>query len=107
MYEFATVALLGLGVLGLTNLIVELVPDFARFRTLFTFALAVAGVVALDYSVLAGFGIEVREAWMGPLGTGLIVGSLASVWQAALAWLQAPEATVGETGGAKRPRIAA
>jgi len=107
MYQFATVALLGLGVLGVTNLIVEMVPDLARFRALATFVLAIAGVVVLDYSVLAGFGIPVREAWMGPWATGLIVGSLASAWQAALAWLQAPERAVTGTGSASRPRIAA
>jgi len=107
MYQFATVALLGLGVLGVTNLIVELVPDLARFRALATFVLAIAGVVALDYSVLAGFGIPVRQAWMGPWATGLIVGSLASAWQAALAWLQAPERVLTGTGSAARPRIAA
>lgn len=106
MYQFATVALLGLGVLGVTNLLIEVIPDLARFRTLATFVLAVAGVVALDYSVLAGFGIPVREAWMGPLFTGLIVGSLASAWQAVLAWF-APERTATGTGSANRPRIAA
>src|SRR5215210_4149263 len=98
MYQFATVTLLGLGVLGLTNLIVELVPGLLRFRTLSTFVLAVAGVVTLDYSVLAGFGIPVREAWMGTWVTGLIVGSLASAWQALLGWFQAPERAIGGTG---------
>lgn len=107
MYQFATVALLGLGVLGVTNLIVELVPDLSRFRTLAMFAIAVAGVVALDYSVLAGFGIGVRQAWMGAWATGVIVGSLASAWQAVLGWLQAPERAVTGTENAKRPRIAA
>jgi len=107
MYEFATIVLLGLGVFGVTNLIVELVPDSARFRTLLMFVLAVAGVVALDYSVLAGFGIEVREAWMGPWATGLIVGSVAMAWQTTLAWLHAPEGAVSDTGSARRPRIAA
>jgi len=43
MYQFATVALLGLGVLGATNLIVEMAPGLARFRTLATFVLAVTG----------------------------------------------------------------
>ncbi|MEN3314964.1 MAG: hypothetical protein V7605_1198 [Acidimicrobiaceae bacterium] len=107
MYQFATVALLGLGVLGVTNLVAEIVPDLARFRTLAMFVLAVAGVVALDYSVLAGFGIHVRQAWMGPWATGVIVASLASAWQATLAWLQAPERAVTGTDGARRPRIAA
>jgi len=107
MYQFATVALLGLGVLGVTNLVIEIVPDLARFRTLAMFVLAVAGVVALDYSVLGGFGIHVRQAWMGPWATGVIVASLASAWQAGLAWLQAPERAVTGTGSASRPRIAA
>ncbi|HEX3394817.1 MAG TPA: hypothetical protein VHS52_09835 [Acidimicrobiales bacterium] len=107
MYQFATVALLGLGVLGVTNLVAEIVPDLARFRTLAMFVLAVAGVVALDYSVLAGFGIHVRQAWMGPWVTGVIVASLASAWQATLAWLQAPERAVTGTDSARRPRIAA
>jgi len=107
MYQFATVALLGLGVLGVTNLVAEIVPDLARFRTLAMFVLAVAGVVALDYSVLAGFGIPVRQAWMGPWATGVIVASLASAWQATLGWLQAPERAVTGTDSARRPRIAA
>ena len=107
MYQFATVALLGLGVLGITNLIVEIAPSLARFRTLAAFVLAVAGVVVLDYSVLAGFGIPVREAWMGTWVTGLIVGSLASAWQALLGWFQAPAGAVTGSGSASRPRIAA
>ncbi|MGI9033486.1 MAG: hypothetical protein ACR2HY_07360 [Acidimicrobiales bacterium] len=107
MYQFATVALLGLAVLGLTNLVTELAPALARYRSVAMFVLAVAGVVAIDYSVLAGFGIHVRDAWMGPWATGLIVGSLASAWQAALGWLHAPEQSVSEPGRADRPRIAA
>jgi hypothetical protein len=107
MYQFATVALLGLVVLKLTDLLVELVPAVARFRTLTTFVLAVVGVVALDYSVLEGFGISVRDAEMGTWVTGLIVGSLASAWQAALGWLRSTERLTPGTGSAERPRIAA
>ena len=107
MYQFATVALLGLAVLKVTDLLEELVPTLARFRTLSTCVLAVAGVVAIDYSVLAGFGISVREAWMGPWTTGLIVGALASAWAGALAWLRSTDRMSTETGVSERPRIAA
>ncbi len=75
--------------------------------TLATLVVAVAGVVALDYSVLAGFGISLREADMGTWVTGLIVGSLASAWQAALGWLHSTERLTPGTGSPERPRIAA
>ena len=107
MYQFATVALLGLVVLKLTDLLVELVPGLARFRSLTTFVLAVAGVVALDYSVLAGFDISLRDAEMGTWVTGLIVGSLAWAWQAAFGLLHSTERLTPGTGTAERPRIAA
>jgi hypothetical protein len=107
MYQFATIALLGLAVLGVTELLLELVPGLARFRHLAVYVLAVAGVVAIDYSVLSGFGIPVRDAWMGPWSTGLIVGSLASVWHAVLGWLHASDHAGSDMVGAERPRIAA
>ncbi len=107
MYQFATVALLGLVVLKLTDLLVELVPAVARFRTVTTFVLAVVGVAVLDYSLLGGFGITLRDADMGTWVTGLIVGSLASAWQAALGWLRFSERVSPGTGQGERPRIAA
>jgi len=107
MYEFAVVALLGLAVLKVVDLVEELVPGTARFRTLATFVLAVAAVVAIDYSVFAGFDITLRESTMGPWITGVIVGSLASVWHAVLSWLRSPELLTHETGRPERARIAA
>lgn len=107
MYEFAVVALLGLVALKVTDLVIENAPGLDRIRTLFTFALAVAVTVALDYSIFAGFGITVREAWMGTVGTGLVVGSLAAAWSTLLGWLGTT--SVGDTTrtGKERPRIAA
>ena len=107
MYEFAVVALLGLATLKVVDLLTELVPGIARVRTLATFALAVVAVVALDYSVFSGFGIPVREDWMGTVLTGLIVGSLAGAWQAVLAYLGGSEVHNGEGRRTERPRIAA
>jgi hypothetical protein len=108
MYEFAVVALLGLATLKVVDLLTELVPGLTPFRTLLTFTTAVAGVVALDYSVFGGFGIEVREAWIGTLVTGLIAGSLATAWSAVFGWLGgASEGRTPEKAGKERPRMAA
>jgi hypothetical protein len=107
MYEFAVVTLLGLVALKVTDLVIENVPGLDRIRTLFTFTLAVAFAIALDYSMFDGFGVTVREAWMGTVGTGLVIGSLASAWTALLGWFGST--SVGDTTKTRneRPRIAA
>ncbi len=87
MYHFAVVALFGLAILKLADLLVELVPSLGKTRTLLTFALALAATVALDYSLFTGFGVELRETWMGTWATGAVVGSLAGAWSAVLGWL--------------------
>jgi hypothetical protein len=107
MYHFAVVGLLGLATLKLADIVVELVPPLARVEILLRFVLAVVGVVALDYSMFAGFAITLRESWMGPWFTGLIVGSLASVWGAALGWLGSTERSIADATTRERPRIAA
>jgi hypothetical protein len=107
MYEFAVVTLLGLVALKVTDLVIENVPTFDRIRTLFTFTLGIAMTLALDYSIFEGFGVTVREAWMGTVGTGLVVGSLAAAWSTLLGWFGTSSA--GDTGRMRneRPRIAA
>jgi hypothetical protein len=107
MYEFAVVALLGLVALKVTDLAIENAPGLDRVRTLFTFILAIGLTLALDYSVFAGFGITVREAWMGTVGTGLVAGSLAGAWSAVLGWLGTTSASGTPRTRQERPRIAA
>lgn len=107
MYEFAVVALLGLATFKVVDLLVELVPSIGKARSLTTFVLAVIAAVALDYSIFTGFGVTVREHWLGTVVTGLIVGSLAAAWQALLGWLGTTELTTGERRHSDRPRIAA
>jgi hypothetical protein len=107
MYEFAVVTLFGLVALKVTDLFVDLAPGLERFRTLLTFTLAVVVAVALDYSLFDGFGITVREAWMGTVGTGLVIGSLASAWAAILGWLGTTSLAGRPSVGSERPRIAA
>jgi hypothetical protein len=107
MYEFAVVTLLGLVALKVTDLVIENVPGLDRIRTLFTFILGIVMTLALDYSMFEGFGVAVREAWMGTVGTGLVVGSLAAAWSALLGWFGT--SSVGDSTRTRneRPRIAA
>ncbi|MDQ3896751.1 MAG: hypothetical protein M3326_05785 [Actinomycetota bacterium] len=107
MYEFAVVTLLGLVTLKLTDLVIENVPGLDRIRTLFGFTLAIVIAIALDHSMFDGFGIPVREAWMGTVGTGLVIGSLAGAWSALLGWLGVTSVNGRQPAGNERPRIAA
>jgi hypothetical protein len=85
MYEFATVALLGLAVAAVVSLIGHL-RSVSR-----TAALALALLVGLglswatDYSAFAGWGIHFRALWMGPVATGLVIGAVAIAWSEILA----------------------
>ncbi len=106
MHDFAVVALLGLAVLKVCDLLDELFPAVERIKALLTYVLAVAAAVAIDYSIFSGFGIDVRERWMGTWTTGLIIGSFASVWRVALGWLGA-EGAEGSGRDHGRPRMAA
>ncbi|MDQ4089750.1 MAG: hypothetical protein M3163_05550 [Actinomycetota bacterium] len=107
MYEFAVVTLLGLVALKVTDLVIENVPGLDRIRTLFTFVLGIVMTLALDYSVFEGFGVAVREAWMGTVGTGLVIGSLAAAWSALLGWFGTTSITDATRTRNERPRIAA
>ena len=73
MYQFAVVALLGLAVLKVVDLLEDFVPGLTKFHTLITFALAIGACVAADYSLFRGFDITLRKDWMGLWGTGLVV----------------------------------
>ncbi len=107
MYEFAVVALFGLVALKVTDLLVDQVQGLDRIRTLLTFTIGIVTAVALDYSLFRGFGITVREAWMGTVGTGLVIGSLAGAWSTLLGWMSTAIVGRSTTVTGERPRIAA
>ena len=107
MYEFAITMLLGLALVTVVNLASEYLPAIDRYRTAVTVLLAVAGAYMLDFSLFAGFGVDLREAWMGPVMTGLIVAGSTTVWKAVLGWLGHDDEVRAETRSAHRPRIAA
>lgn len=109
MYHFAIVALLGLATLKVVDLLEELVPALDRFNTLLRLAIGVVIAVVADYSMVSGFGVSFRENWMETWGTGLVIGSLATVWRACLGWLGAFNEDGSEAHHSHhgRPRIAA
>jgi hypothetical protein len=102
METFAVTVLLGLAVLPVVDALVDLAPGLTRRDGIVTIALAVAGVFALDYSLFEGFGVDLREAWIGTLLTGLAVAGVAGVWRAILGWLGAPEGKEPEGRASRR-----
>lgn len=108
MYHFAVVALLGLVVLKVVDLLVDVVPAFARFRSFLLLALGIGAAAAIDYSIFDGFGIALREGWLGTGATGLVIGSLATAWRAVFGYLGGAEATGdADAHSHRRPRMAA
>lgn len=107
MYEFGITMLLGLALMTVVGLLVDYVPTVDRFRNAATVLLAVGGAYLLDFSLFSGFDIGLRETWMGPVFTGLIVAGSTMVWSALLGWLGHDEKHDAGTAGRQRPRIAA
>lgn len=91
MYHFAIVALLGLAAWKVTGLLLGLMGKevSSTIKAAVTLAVGVISAEILDYSVFAGWGVTFRDAWMGPVFTGLIVGSMAYVWHNLLGLLEA------------------
>ena len=108
MYHFAIVALLGLA----TYKVVDFLVDFTGVRlstALKTFVTLGVGVLAteiIDYSVFAGWGVALRDTWMGPAFTGLIVGGMAYVWPEALGTLRTVGRRSGDSSESRTPRAA-
>ena len=74
MYEFAIVVLLGIGLFKLVDMINEYV-DLSKVATLLTIILGVTVAWALDFSLLAQWGIGVRSELMSYVGTGLMIAA--------------------------------
>lgn len=107
MYDFGITILLGLALFKIVDLLEGLVPQLTRLHLLVTLTLAILGAVALDYSVFARYGIELREGWMGTWATGAIVAGTTSIWRAMFHWLGTSEGEEPEVRHHSRPRIAA
>src|SRR4051794_7530133 len=99
MYEFAIVALLALATLKLVDFLTDAVAQLRPMRSLLTFVVAIAGVLLLDYSVFAGWGVEIRNAAVGTWITGFVVAGMTVPWRALFAYLTHDRAAADETLG--------
>lgn len=85
MNDFAIVALLGLAAYKTVDFLMGLIrKDDPTTRLVATLGVGVIFAELLDYSVFGAWDIAVREAWMGPVFTGLIVGGMAYAWHEVL-----------------------
>ena len=91
MHDFAITVLLGLALFKIVDLLEDLAPGLTRFHALTTLVLAVLGVIALDYSIFEGYGVDLRSADMGVWVTGVIVAGTTSAWRAMFHWLGSSE----------------
>jgi hypothetical protein len=109
MYTLAVVALLGLGLFKVIDILEDLVPALVRIHALVTVVLGVVAAVALDYSLFPGFKTVFRDAWMSTWATGFVLAGVTSVWHALFHWLGASEGEAPEVRHTRgnRPRIAA
>ncbi len=89
MHDFAIVALLGLAAYKTVDFLTGLLrKDDSSIRLLATLGMGIVVTEVLDYSLFAAWNIGVREAWMGPLFTGLIVAGTAYIWHELLGLIE-------------------
>ena len=74
MYEFGIVVLLGIGTFKLVDMLNEYV-DLSKVQSILTIALGALVAWALEFSLFAQWGIEVRSATLGYIGTGLMIAA--------------------------------
>jgi hypothetical protein len=91
MHDFAITVFLGLALFKIVDMLEDLVPGLTKYHTLATMVLAIAGVIAIDYSVFDAWGIALREHWMSMWATGFVVAGTTSVWRAAFHYLGSSE----------------
>lgn len=107
MYHFAIVALLGLAVYKTVDFVLGILGIELRgaIKTFVTLGLGVVATELLDYSVFAGWNVSIREAWMGPFFTGLMVGAMTYVWHEALGYITSRRSS-DSTTDQRTPRAA-
>jgi len=80
MYEFATIALLGLAVCKLVDLVGHLGSLSRAAKITLAVLMGVGLTWLVDYNVYAGWSQVFRKAWMGTVGTGLTIAGISAVW---------------------------
>ena len=107
MHDFAITIMMGLALFKIVDLLEELAPAVTRFHTHMTLVLAVAGMVALDYSLFRAWDIGLRDADMGVWLTGLVIAGTTSCWRAAFHWFGTSEGEEPEVRHHAGPRSVA
>ena len=74
MHGFAIVVLLGIGIFKVVDMLSEYV-DLSKVQSLLTIALGAVTCWALDFSLFAEWGTEVRSDVLGYIGTGLMMAA--------------------------------
>jgi hypothetical protein len=80
MYEFATIALLGLAVCKLVDLAGHVGTPSRATKVTLAVLIGLGLAWLTDYNVFAGWGQGFRRLWMGTVGTGLVIAGLSAVW---------------------------
>jgi hypothetical protein len=108
VYHFAIVALLGLATYKTVDFVLGIlgIDLSAALKTFVTLGVGVLATELLDYSVFAGWGVTIREAWMGPFFTGLMVGAMCYVWPSVIGVIARYGGTRDESSDARTPRAA-
>ena len=91
MYTFAVTLLLGLALFKIVDTFEDLAPGTTKLHGLLNLGIAVLGAFAIDFSLFDGFGVALREDWMGTFLTGAAIAGSTSVWRAAFHWLGSSE----------------
>jgi hypothetical protein len=106
MYDFAIVALLALATIKTVDFVCDNLAVVERFRSLLTYVAGIGAVLWLDFSVFAGWNIDIRNDDIGIWLTGFMVVGATVPWRAAFRWVTHDQATgdesLGEHGGMLR-----
>ena len=87
MYEFATIALLGLALYKVMDLVGALGHVSRAAAITLTILLGVGLTWLLDYNVYAGWGQAFRKDWMGVVATGFTIAAFTAVWHSVFGFL--------------------
>jgi len=103
MYTFAVIALLAVATVKLVDFLTDAVAPLRPIKSLLTFVAAIGAVVALDFSLFTGWGVEIRDETLGVWITGFVVAGMTVVWRALFGYLTHDRAEGDETLGEHRP----
>lgn len=79
MYEFGILWLLAMVAWKLGDLVNLWAVHNRRLETLVSFGLGVGAAEALQWNLFDAYGQDITAAWLGVLGSGLIIGAAATV----------------------------